>query len=303
MRCRREQHAHRSAERGVEPAEGVRRNSREQRARRLVGEASRQPGRRLCGAQPEPAQGDRMARHVHDRLEDLPSQVVEVAHRGIEHSVPAPSVNAQRGVGEGSIPGGEAGTPVIERVCEVDLGPRPPQTVALQAERAEVGRSDAGRMECCTVVMQYARKRQLAGPGPTAELGLRLEHEHLHAGRGQPDGGGQPVGTAPHHDCARHETASLPVVKVACRRNPSAVQFTCNGIGPLGNHGCSRTQSRTSQLPRSTTPALPSVDLTSTRRMVRRTLRGLRPPRAGGAGFRRLIHVGCRGHRQGWARE
>src|SRR5690348_12379628 len=53
--------------------------------------------------------------------------------------------------------------------------------------------------------------------------------------------------------------------ETVCRASAAlgCVQVTVSGIGPFGSHGCSLTQSRTSQVPRSTMPIAASMIIQS----------------------------------------
>ena len=67
--------------------------------------------------------------------------------------------------------------------------------------------------------------------------------------------GSAPVGPAADHHRSDHATApNRPSVA-------GRVHATCNGIGPLGSHGCSATASATFQVPRSITPSAASMTL------------------------------------------
>ena len=103
--------------------------------------------------------------------------------------------------------------------------------------------------------MQQAGHDGLARAGAAADLVGRLQHRDLHTLFGEGDGGGEPVGPAANHQRGAHATAP---------NRPSVVgrdHVTCNGIGPLGSHGCSSTASATFQVPRSITPSAASMTL------------------------------------------
>ncbi len=55
--------------------------------------------------------------------------------------------------------------------------------------------------------MQEAWKRQLAGPRAPAESVRRFENEHVYAGRGKRESGGEAIWTATDDDCAGHAVA------------------------------------------------------------------------------------------------
>ena len=110
-------------------------------------------------------------------------------------------------------------------------------------------------MDRRAVVVQQAGHDRLAGARAAADLVGGLQHGHLHAGLGEGDRGGEPVGSGANHDRIGHATAS---------NRPSVVgrvHVTCGGIGPLGSHGCSLTASVTFQVPRSITPSAASMTL------------------------------------------
>ena len=117
------------------------------------------------------------------------------------------------------------------------------------------GEATAGRVEGRAVVVQDAGHGQLVvAAGAAAGAFVRLEHRDLEPGLGEPDRGGEPVGPAADDDRGRHAGCSAPG-----RTYPGAVQVAVSGTGPLGSHGCSATQSRTLQVPRSTTPRAASI--------------------------------------------
>ena len=109
------------------------------------------------------------------------------------------------------------------------------------------------------VVVQQAGHDRLAGAGAPADLVGGLEHGHLHAGLGQGDRGGEPVG--PGADDGRGAHATAGYWRFRRRAWPASDQVTWVGIGPLGSHGCSLTASATFQVPRSITPRAASMTL------------------------------------------
>jgi hypothetical protein len=95
----------------------------------------------------EAHQPHRVAGDVHNRSHHVDGQLVEAGgHRGEDPTPPA-AVRPQtvsRGVDRAVQ---EPGFSRVERVGAVDLGPAPPEPVPIQAERAQVGRSDTHRVE------------------------------------------------------------------------------------------------------------------------------------------------------------
>src|SRR5271166_3552764 len=89
----------------------------------------------------------------------------------------------------------------------VDLWPAPRQSVPLQVEAAEELRADGHRVDRGAVVVQQAGDDRLAAAGTTADLVGGLEHGDLYTLGGQSDGGGEPVGPAPHHQRGAHASA------------------------------------------------------------------------------------------------
>lgn len=134
----------------------------------------------------------------------------------------------------------QGGLTPVEGVGAVDLRPPPPQAVPFEAEGLQVGGAGTHRMEGRAVVVDQAGDGELAGAGSAADLLGCLEDLDVHAATGEVDGGGEPVGPAADHDRRTHACTSSCSASVR-----SIVHCTSNGMGPLGNQGCSATASAT----------------------------------------------------------
>ncbi len=100
-------------------------------------EPVREGGRRQQRVQAEALQGDRVARHVHDRPEDLGGKLVEVLDEPRERAMPRLAVGSEPGDGVVERADQDRGAAPVERVREVDLGPAPLQAVLVERERRE----------------------------------------------------------------------------------------------------------------------------------------------------------------------
>jgi hypothetical protein len=122
-----------------------------------------------------------------------------------------PGVEARRGGVDVPIEGD--GAAVGQRVRVARLGVDPPQAVALERHPREDGRRGGGGVDGREGVVPEARQRQLLGADGTAGTVGGLQHRDPPPGLGEPDRGGQPVGTGPDDDgvaahAARRGTSS-----------------------------------------------------------------------------------------------
>ena len=145
-----------------------------------------------------------MTGHVHDRAEQIVAEIVEMLGQITEHRPPAQSVSAQSRRRGTDRPEQQSGVAGIERVRAVGVGPLPHQPVPLETDLRPERRSHAQRMEGRTVVVDDARDRQFARPGPTTDDLGRLQDLHVDTVARQVQSGGEPVGPAADHDSCGH---------------------------------------------------------------------------------------------------
>ncbi len=236
-----QRHAHGRAHRPVQRAERVRGHAAEQRAGLLGGEGAAQQRGRGGGGQAEAHQGQRMGRQVLDRPQQVVQQLAEVARRAPEHPSPRRAVAAEprRSRLDRALHHGHAAA--VQRMGQVELGPRPLEPVALEAQPCQRGRAWGQRVRCRAVVVQQAGQRQLAGAGAAADHRSSLDDRDRHAARGQGGGAGQAVGARADHDGAAH-----------------AAGVTRTGNGRPSSQGWRETMSATSTSPSSITPVAAS---------------------------------------------
>jgi hypothetical protein len=104
----------------------------------LVGVPATGGGRRgEQGSRTEPGEPDRMLGEVDDRPHEVGGEIVVGLGGPLEGAAPPRAVRPERGGRLVHRPEQEAGPARVERVGAVDLGPQPPQPVALQAQLAE----------------------------------------------------------------------------------------------------------------------------------------------------------------------
>ncbi len=233
-------------------------SERNSRARAVAGRGVGAPNRAMSRA---PGQ-------VHDRAEDVGSEVVEPPGRAGQQGAPHPAV-------AGVQPGRrlldravqQRSRPLRQRVRAVDLGGGPAQAVLLEPVQGRG--ADGHGMEAGAVVDEQPQPHRVARRGATADLVGGLEDGDVDAVARQGQAGSEPVGPAADHDgCGHGATRSLSGsgprwASPRGRRRSGLVQArrqdTVSGMGPLGSQGCSLTASRTSHDPRSMTPRAASM--------------------------------------------
>ena len=184
---------------------------------------------------------------VCDGAHDVVGEGIEVVRRPLEGPAPAVAVRAEaRGSLVDRSPQ-KTGLARVERVGAVDLGPKPAQAVPLQAQAAEIRRSDTHRVERRAVVVEHARHGQLAGSCAPADVTRRLEDGDVDAVLGQSNRRGEPVRARPDDDRGAHLTASAISGSFIgpAPATVEAVQVTSKGMGPSGSQGSCATASAT----------------------------------------------------------
>jgi len=91
----------------------------------------------------------------------------------------------------------------------VDLRPRPPQPVPIEAEFAQERRADGHEVDGGTEIVQQPRHDRLAGASAAADPVGRLQHRDPQAGPGQGVGGGQTVGPGTDDGRSTHPAHSI----------------------------------------------------------------------------------------------
>jgi hypothetical protein len=150
----------------------------EQSAGRSGVESLGEAGRREKGASGEPGQTDRMVRKVRDRAQNLERQIVEIIHKRAEGPEPRRGIRTETGCG---IPDGadyHRGSALLERMGQIDLGPKPLQTMLGQGQRSQERRGQRKGVERGTDIMQDPRYSQLSCTSPTPDLIRGLEDPH-----------------------------------------------------------------------------------------------------------------------------
>ena len=101
-----------------------------------------------------------------------------------------------------------------QRVREDGRGVRPAQAVPFQLQRAQHRRGRRERVERAEPVGDEARV-PLRGPDRAAQLGLRLQEEHVPARVGEHGGGHQAVVATPDDDRVHLEDGHAPILPLS----------------------------------------------------------------------------------------
>jgi hypothetical protein len=155
--------------------------------------------------QPEPGQGERVAREVEDRPEQLRGEALGVPDQRTEQPPPRASVV---GAPIDIQPGGGGRERALEHhraigrqgMGERSIGMHDVDTERRQVERAEERRGRGQGHDRRAHVVAEAGERQLHGPGPAPDGRRRLVHGDAPTGPGQGQRRGQAVRAGPDDD-------------------------------------------------------------------------------------------------------
>ena len=168
--------------------------------------------------------GPRTGGNVVNRLRSNGSSTVCHCAQSASHAAPSPGwcASSAAAVRSGSRCSTAAAAAVRAQRMGEDAGRvRPPQTVSLQLQRAQRGRDRGERVERAEPVGDESRVA-LRGPDGAAQIGLRLEQQHVPTGVGEHGGRHQAVMTAPDDDRVHLEDGHTYIVPLTreMRRPP-----------------------------------------------------------------------------------
>lgn len=188
--------------------EHVRRDATEQRPRLWGLEHPCETCRGKQSARPETGEHQRMLREMHDRLEDVLHQLVEVLGEVSEDVEPALTVGTQSVSRPVDVAPENPGGAVVEWMDQIDLGPPPRQAMLGESEFAveflEVRRSQSGGMEGGAIVVDESVDYVFATAGTAADLVRTLDDMDVDSGAGEFDRRRETVGATAHHYCCCH---------------------------------------------------------------------------------------------------